>query len=52
MLRSIEQIPVTKPGEIMESILKDEDKHIDEIEEVQDQISQMGIQIFLSVQTK
>jgi bacterioferritin len=38
--------------EIMESILKDEDKHIDEIEEVQDQISQMGIQIFLSVQTK
>jgi bacterioferritin len=38
--------------EILESILNDEDKHIDGIEEVQDQISQMGIQVFLSTQNK
>jgi bacterioferritin len=34
--------------EVLESILKDEDGHIDDIEAVQDQIAQMGIQIFLS----
>jgi bacterioferritin len=38
--------------EILESILKDGDKHIDGIEEVQDQISQMGGQVFLSTQNK
>jgi len=37
--------------EILESILNDEDRHIDAIETVMDQISQMGIQIFLSTQT-
>ena len=36
--------------EILESILNDEDKHIDGIEVVQDQLTQMGIQIFLSTQ--
>ncbi len=36
--------------EILESILKDEDKHIDGIENVQDEIAQMGVQIFLSTQ--
>ncbi len=36
--------------EILESILKDEDAHIDGIEEVQDQIGQMGLQIFLTTQ--
>jgi len=36
--------------EILESILKDEDAHIDGIEEIQDQISQMGLQIFLTTQ--
>jgi bacterioferritin len=36
--------------EMLESILQDEDKHIDGIEEVQDEIKQMGIQIFLSTQ--
>ena len=36
--------------EILESILNDEDRHIDGIEEVQDQINQMGIQVFLSTQ--
>lgn len=36
--------------EILEKILRDEDRHIDNIEELQDQISQMGLQIFLSTQ--
>jgi bacterioferritin len=37
--------------EILEHILNEEDEHIDKIEAVQDQIGQMGIQIFLSTQT-
>ena len=36
--------------EILESILKDEDAHIDGIEETQDQIGQMSLQIFLTTQ--
>ena len=36
--------------ELLESILKDEDAHIDGIEEVQDEIKQMGLQVFLSTQ--
>jgi len=36
--------------EILESILKDEDAHIDGIEETLDQIGQMGLQIFLTTQ--
>jgi bacterioferritin len=36
--------------EILEGILNDEDKHIDDIEEAQDQIEQMGVQFFLSTQ--
>ncbi len=38
--------------EMLEDILQDEDNHIDDIEEFQDQINQMGIQIFLSTQSK
>jgi bacterioferritin len=38
--------------EILEKILDDEDRHIDDIEAVIDRISQMGIQIFLSTQSK
>jgi bacterioferritin len=38
--------------EILEGILKDEDAHIDEIEETRDEIEQMGIQLFLSTQVK
>lgn len=34
--------------EVLESILQDEDKHIDEIEETLDQIKQMGLPIFLA----
>ena len=37
--------------EILEHILGEEDGHIDDIEAVQDQIKQMGIQMFLSIQT-
>ncbi len=36
--------------EILEKILKAEDQHIDQIEEFQDQIKQMGLQVFLSTQ--
>ncbi len=36
--------------EILERILKEEDRHLDQIEEFQDQIEQMGIQFFLSTQ--
>ena len=38
--------------EVLEGILNDEDKHIDGIEEVQDEIEQMGLQVFLSTQLK
>ncbi|MHB8104140.1 MAG: bacterioferritin [Dehalococcoidales bacterium] len=38
--------------EILEGILNDEDRHIDGIEEIQDEISQIGIQVFLSTQLK
>ena len=36
--------------EILEHILQDEDKHIDAIEELRDQIAQMTLPIFLSTQ--
>ena len=36
--------------EILEHILQDEDKHIDAIEALQDQIAQMTLPIFLSTQ--
>jgi len=36
--------------EMLEHILLDEDAHIDKIEELLDQIEQMGIQVFLSTQ--
>ena len=38
--------------EILEGILKDEDAHVDEIEEKLDQVAQMGIQNFLTTQTE
>lgn len=34
--------------EILEDILKDEDEHINSIEEVQDEIKQIGLPVFLS----
>jgi bacterioferritin len=36
--------------EILEGILKDEDGHVDEIEANRDEITQMGLKIYLSVQ--
>ncbi len=36
--------------QILEKILADEDRHIDQIEEMQDQIKQMSLQIFLTTQ--
>ena len=36
--------------ELLEGILKDEDRHIDKIEELQDQIRHMTLPVFLSVQ--
>lgn len=45
------QVKDNATKEILEHILVDEDRHIDEIEELQDQVTQMGVQIFLSVQT-
>ena len=38
--------------EILEHILDEEDDHVDIIEAIQDQIAQMGIQVFLSTQVK
>jgi bacterioferritin len=38
--------------EILEGILNEEDEHIDGIEEIQDEIEQMGIQVFLSTPVK
>ena len=37
--------------DILQNILNDEDNHFNEIEEVQRQISQMGLQEFLSTKT-
>ena len=34
--------------DMLQSILDDEDGHIDEIEGIQDQIAQLGVQVFLS----
>jgi bacterioferritin len=36
--------------DLLEQILKDEDRHIDKIEEFQDQIKQMTVSVFLSTQ--
>lgn len=38
--------------EILENILNDEDKHVDEIEELQDQIAHMTLPIFLTTQVE
>ncbi len=38
--------------DLLEGILNDEEGHVDEIEALQDQIKQMGLQIFLGTQTQ
>jgi len=40
-----------KHAEKLKGILNDEDRHIDKIEELQDQIEQMSLSMFLSMQT-
>ncbi len=37
--------------DVLAGILKDEDNHLDQLEELQDQIDQMSLQIFLSTQS-
>jgi len=37
-------------AEMLKKILKDEESHVDGLEEMQDQIKDMGVQIYLSVQ--
>ncbi len=39
-------------GDFLQDILNDEDGHIDEIEELQDQIEQMTMTVFLSTQVR
>jgi bacterioferritin len=36
--------------DILKQILMEEDAHVDELEDLQDEIEQMGLQIFLSTQ--
>jgi bacterioferritin len=36
--------------ELLENILKDEDRHIDDIEALRDQIRHMTVSVFLSIQ--
>jgi len=36
--------------EILEGILKDEDAHVDQIEEQQDRVAKMGLQVYLGTQ--
>ena len=38
--------------ELLEDIIKDEDEHLDWLEEQHDQIEQMGIQLYLTTQTR
>ena len=45
-------VPDFATREVLEHILNEEDKHMDEIESTQDQIGHMGIQVYLSTQTK
>jgi bacterioferritin len=38
------------PAELLKKILKDEEAHVDGLEEMQDKIKDMGVQIYLSTQ--
>ncbi|MCL2580715.1 MAG: bacterioferritin [Oscillospiraceae bacterium] len=46
-----EQVRDVATRDILTAILADEDVHIDEIEEMRDQIEQMGLPLFLTTQT-
>lgn len=43
-------VPDYATKKILNDILADEDRHVDELEALQDQIEQMGLQVFLSTQ--
>jgi bacterioferritin len=45
-------VPDFATREILEKILNDEDRHVDEIEELLDQISHMTLGLFLTTQVK
>ena len=45
------QVADNATKEILDGILQDEDKHIDDIESVQDRIEQMTLPVFLSTQS-
>ncbi len=45
-------VPDFATREILEKILNDEDRHVDEIEELQDQIKHMTLGVFLTTQVK
>jgi bacterioferritin len=42
------EVPDFATRDVLQKILKDEDRHIDGIEELQDQINQMTLQVFLT----
>ena len=49
-IRLAQEVSDNATKDMLQAILNDEDKHMDGIEELQDQIDQMGVQIFLSTQ--
>ena len=40
----------TSGPDLLKKVLKDEESHVDGLEEMQDKIRDMGVQIYLSVQ--
>lgn len=51
-IRLADEVSDAATRELLESILADEDRHLDWLEEQLDQIEQMGLGLYLSTQTK
>lgn len=51
-VRLADEVKDAATRELLEDILKDEDAHVDWLEEQQDQIEQLGLQLYLSTQTR
>ncbi len=51
-IRLADEVRDAVTRDLLERILKDEDEHVDWLEEQLDQISQMGLGLYLSVQTR
>ncbi len=51
-IRLADEVRDAATRDLLERILKDEDEHVDWLEEQLDQISQMGLGLYLSVQTR